>query len=230
MLDNEIAKKAVRLFLERWRKDTKKSVKHWLVTELGHNGTENIHLHGILWTDKDAKYIEEKWSYGFVWNSTEKNGYVNEKTVNYITKYCTKLDLAHLNYVPIVLSSPGMGKSYFDRSDFKNNKFNGKDTKSVYVNSKGYKIALPIYYRNKIYSEAQREKLWRYMLDDNCRFVDGVKIDMNQDGSEEEYWRRVYSAREKNNRLGFGDDEKDWNKINYENNKRNLLHKMRGIN
>ena len=51
-LDNEIARKAVRKFLERWRKNNKKSVRHWLVTELGHEGTENIHLHGIIWTDK----------------------------------------------------------------------------------------------------------------------------------------------------------------------------------
>ena len=45
--DNEIAKIAVRRFLGNWRKHTKKSVKHWLITELGHNGTENIHLHGL---------------------------------------------------------------------------------------------------------------------------------------------------------------------------------------
>ena len=32
--DNEIAKIAVRRFLENWRKHTKKSVKHWLITEL----------------------------------------------------------------------------------------------------------------------------------------------------------------------------------------------------
>ena len=52
-LDNEIAKTAVRRFLERWRKKHKKSVKHWLITELGqpsnkigHQGTENLHLSG----------------------------------------------------------------------------------------------------------------------------------------------------------------------------------------
>ena len=48
--NNELAIFAVRYFLERWRKKRKKSVKHWLVTELGHNGTERIHLHGIIWT------------------------------------------------------------------------------------------------------------------------------------------------------------------------------------
>ena len=33
--DNAICKKAVRYFLENWRSKYKKSVKHWLVTEIG---------------------------------------------------------------------------------------------------------------------------------------------------------------------------------------------------
>ena len=43
-LDNEIATKAIRRFLERWRKKYKKSVRHWLVTELGQTNTERIHI------------------------------------------------------------------------------------------------------------------------------------------------------------------------------------------
>ena len=42
--DNEVATLGVRRFLERWRKKYKKSVKHWLITELGHENTERIHL------------------------------------------------------------------------------------------------------------------------------------------------------------------------------------------
>lgn len=54
-LDNAIVTKSIRLFLERWRKKYKKSLRHWLVTELGHGRTEHIHLHGIVW----AKDITE---------------------------------------------------------------------------------------------------------------------------------------------------------------------------
>ena len=46
--DNAVATYALRKFLERWRKHTKKSVKHFFVTEKGHNGTHRIHLHGII--------------------------------------------------------------------------------------------------------------------------------------------------------------------------------------
>ena len=50
---NAIAGKAVRRFLERWRKKYKKSLRHWLVTELGHENTERIHLHGIIFAENE---------------------------------------------------------------------------------------------------------------------------------------------------------------------------------
>ena len=46
--NNEIATKAIRLCLERIRKQTGKSIKHWFITELGHEKTERLHLHGIV--------------------------------------------------------------------------------------------------------------------------------------------------------------------------------------
>ena len=46
-MENQIATLATRRFLERWRKQFRKSLQHWLVTELGHNGT-NKHLI-LLW-------------------------------------------------------------------------------------------------------------------------------------------------------------------------------------
>ena len=86
IIENEMATLAVRRFLERWRKKHKKSVKHWLITELGHNGTERIHLHGIIFTN-EIEDIKNIWKYGHIWIGE----YVNEKTINYIVKYCNKL-------------------------------------------------------------------------------------------------------------------------------------------
>ena len=67
--DNQIAIIAVKRFRERWRKRTGKSPRHWLITELGHQGTQRIHLHGIIWTD-EREYIEKQWGYGYVWIQT----------------------------------------------------------------------------------------------------------------------------------------------------------------
>ena len=79
-LDNAIAARATRLFLERWRKKYKKSLRHWLITEIGHNGTENIHMHGIIWTDSEKiKTLAEIWNYGYIW--TEINATKKKKTM-----------------------------------------------------------------------------------------------------------------------------------------------------
>lgn len=48
---NAIATIAVRKFLERWRKEHRKSLKHWLITELGQENTERIHLHGVIFPE-----------------------------------------------------------------------------------------------------------------------------------------------------------------------------------
>ena len=63
-LDNEICRLGIRRFLERWRKKTKRSVRHWLVNEIGGNSTERVHIHGIVFTT-DRDLLVSKWSYGF---------------------------------------------------------------------------------------------------------------------------------------------------------------------
>ena len=56
-MDNMIATLATRRFLERWRKKYGRSLRHWMITEIGHKGTENIHLHGIIWTNESRTTI-----------------------------------------------------------------------------------------------------------------------------------------------------------------------------
>ena len=175
-LENEIARIAVRRFLERWRKKFKKSVRHWLITELGQTSTERIHLHGLLFTNENKETINERWGYGHTW----KGDYVNEKTINYIVKYLHKQDGKHKEYMPKMFTSAGIGKGYTERTDSKRNAFKGKETKEDYRCKTGAKVGLPIYYRNKIYTEEEREKLWLQKLDENIRWVDGVKIDISK--------------------------------------------------
>lgn len=222
-LDNEIATLAVRRFLERWRKKYKKSIRHWLVTELGHNGTENLHMHGIVWTNESLHEVEKYWKYGFVWKGKgdENENYVNEKTVNYLTKYISKQDMQHKEYNPKVLTSAGIGRGYLERIDSKKNKFNEKgETKETYTTRTGHKIAMPVYWRNKIYSEEEREKLWTQKLDKNERWVCGNRIDISK--GEEGYNKTVAYYREKNKVLGYGDDRVNWDRKQYENQRRLL--------
>ena len=94
-------------------KKTGKSIKHWFITELGHEKTERLHLHGIVWGIGTDQLIKEKWSYGI----TYTGNYVNEKTINYITKYMTKIDEKHPDFVGKVLCSKGIGAGYTKRPD-----------------------------------------------------------------------------------------------------------------
>lgn len=219
-LDNWIATRAVRLFLERWRKEHKKSLRHWLVTELGHNGTENVHLHGIVWS-KNVHKIRKHWQYGFVWCGT----YVNERTVSYITKYVTKTDLKHKYYNPIILTSAGIGGNYVNSYNATNNKYVENKTREYYITANGTKLALPTYWRNKIYNEDERERLWLEKLDKCERFVLGERVDMAQ--GEENYWRAVEAARALNKRLGFRGGEIDYDEKDYEVKLREVNHKKR---
>lgn len=220
-LDNAIATLATRRFVERWRKEHKKSVRHWLVTELGHNGTENIHMHGIVWTDKEAEEIKKHWKYGFVWIGE----YVSERTVNYITKYVHKMDNDHKEYKAKILTSSGIGRGYMEREDAKGNRYVEGETKETYRTRTGDKMAMPIYWRNKLYSEEEREKLWLEKLDKQERWVGKIKVDISK--GEEKYYKLLKEAQEKAVRLGYQTNETDWSRKKYEEERRNLLTKKR---
>lgn len=195
--DNEVATLATRRFLERWRKKHKKSIKHWLITELGTENTERIHLHGILFTDHKED-IKKTWTYGY----TYIGEYVNNKTINYITKYITKSNPKHKNYQPKILTTPGIGKNYINTPNAKRiNKYKGRETDTTYRTREGTKLDLPIYYRNLLYTEEQREKLWLYKLDEGIRYVGGEKINAED---ETTYVKLLQHYQRINEEIGYG--------------------------
>ncbi len=229
ILDNEIAKRAMRLFNERYRKHHKKALRHWLVTEIGGHGTQNIHLHGIIWTDVKLEEVEKIWKYGYMWKGKKildkTINYVNEATVGYITKYVNKTDEIHRTYNSIILTSSGIGGNYVNRRDVINNMYNGEKTNETYRTRTGHKITLPIYWRNKIYTEEEREKLWIQKLNKEERWVMGHKISIKE--GYEEYNKAVEYQRKNNIKLGYGTDEKDEDRQEYEREVRIIMQKTR---
>jgi hypothetical protein len=215
--DNKIATLAVRRFLERWRKKYKKSVRHWLVTELGHNGTENIHLHGIIWTDY-VEDIEKIWKYGFVWKGKEVRGkiinYVNASTASYITKYMTKIDTKHKYYRSIVLCSKGIGGSYAKR------KIEQNEIKDHYKFESGHKSSLNLYWRNKLFNEEERERLWIEKLDKGIRYVGNKKF---KNSDIKGILNEIREQQKLNTELGYGNSKKDWIEYEYEQQARSLM-------
>ena len=212
---NAVFGKAVRLFLERIRKDYKKSVKHWIITELGQTESERIHGHGILFMEHaiNNEWLEKYWKYG----NCDTGQYCNSRSIFYITKYMTKIDTKHKNYVPQIFCSAGLGKKYLSNFQKQKHQFNGTDTIEYYTLPNGQRVNLPIYYRNKLFSEEEREKLWINKIEDDTRYVLGVKIDKVLNSSEgySHYEKALKKAQEKNKELGYGDDSKEWQKMDY---------------
>lgn len=171
---NDLASKAIRLMLERFRKKNKVSFKHWFITELGEqNG--RLHLHGIIWLNINQKDLEKLWGYGFVYIGE----YVSPASINYITNYSLKLNNEHAYYKPKVCATPGLGKNYLTPEILKLKKFNGKQTQDYYTLPTGQKITMPKYYRNKIYTDEEREQLYLLKMEEPETVVCGIKVDKN---------------------------------------------------
>lgn len=209
--DNMVATIGMRRFLERWRKHTGKSVKHWFITEKGHNGTKRIHLHGII-KSRDFDFIRSCWKHGWIYPSSWKhiqNNYVNTKSINYIAKYVTKVDKVNIGFFGKVLCSPGIGRAFVNSRQFENHLFREKDTQDFYVNSRGGKMSMPIYYRNYLYTESERETLWIYKIDEKIRYIFGEKIDISTPEGMKNYYETLLYYRQKNKELGYITIE-DW--------------------
>lgn len=212
---------AIRRMLERWRKDHKKSIKHWFITELGHENTERIHAHGILFSNEplEFKEIEKKkdgilaewkyWKYGNVF----VGNWVNSQTVNYLMKYVCKIDSDHKNFIGYVFTSPGIGKQWLEtmRNIYK---YVNHGSLDYYRMPDGHKVKLPTYYKNHLYNEDDREKIWRDSMDKNEIIISGNKYQANLlPGKTESNIRN--KAQEINTTLGYGNDTKEWMKEDY---------------
>ena len=115
-LDNYSTKqaKAIRYWSEGIRHKYGKQPRRWLITERGGNETERVHIHGIIFTDLDNDKILKSWTFGIAddGRSTGRAGWVNEQTINYITKYVFKTDSKHIDFKGRIFASGGIGKAY----------------------------------------------------------------------------------------------------------------------
>lgn len=193
--ENKIATMAVRSFLELHRKHYKKALRHWLITELGQTNTERVHLHGIIQTELDHDRIATLWKNGY----SSRGQYCNSGTANYITKYLTKVDVKHAQYKPVILTSPGIGKLFVSQTITHEHKYKGEKTADYYLTQSGNKLPLPIYYRNKLYTETEREQLWIHKLDKGIRYVMGQAYKTDSP----EYYKALHRAQRFNKAMGY---------------------------
>ncbi len=203
---------AIRRFNERWRKKYKTAPRHFLINELGHENTERIHFHGLLWYDNEkTEEVKKIWSYGII----VIGEYVNEKTINYIVKYVTKLDNDHKTFEQHIFASKGLGKNYLKRQNARDNIFRGLKTREYYTLPNGARVNLPIYYRNHIYTEEQREQLWLQKLDQQKQYILGVEHYLITDKQCKQFEKILKNMQEFNKLLGYGEPLNNWDKTTY---------------
>lgn len=212
---NGIAAVAVRRFLERYRKKHGKSLRHWLITELGHENTERIHLHGIIFPPNEMSNDElySYWQYG----RTDNGQYCNQQTINYIVKYVTKIDTDHKNYKPLIMCSAGLGAEFTKTIGAKNTyKYRKGNTPEYYTLPNGNKVALPIYYRNKLFTQTERNNMWTDRLDKGEIYVYGIRIrNVNTEAGQKQYDELLAQLQRDNETLGYGSTADEWQKEPY---------------
>lgn len=158
-----LLKKMVRRFLERVRKKYKKSIRHFLITERGEE-RNRYHFHGFfIDTIVPPNEFYNLWYYGFVKISPLNSVYPISQSVSYCTTYVTKGKKGTIDFVippedfPLVLVSPGIGKSYVSSTFAKVHTLT--DLQPMAFDFNGSPRSLPRYLRNKVFDESQLKLL-----------------------------------------------------------------------
>ena len=100
---------------------------------------------------------------------------------------------------------------YTKREDANNHKYTKGETNETYRLRNGAKINLPIYYRNKLYTEEERELLWIQKLNKGEVYVMGEKIDIN----DEILYKETLKYYQQRCKQIHGDNPEEWEEQKY---------------
>lgn len=160
-----LSKTDVQKFFKRLRKQTDNKIKYFIV---GEYGTERMrpHYHAILF-NANADIIYKAWMKDWKPIGTIFIGSVSEASIGYTLKYMqkpTKIPL-HSNddrLKEFQLMSKGLGKTYLTDNMIKWHKDDIENR--MYLPLKdGKKAAMPRYYKDKMYTEAEKTRIARKM-------------------------------------------------------------------
>lgn len=154
-----IKKKDIQNFMKRLRKENEQGIKYYACGEYG-GKTKRPHYHIILFNAK-VETIMQAWTLDGVALGTIHYGTVNEASVGYTLKYISKPKQIpqHKNddrQKEFALMSKKLGDNYLNDAFIQWHK---ADAGRTYCNLKdGKKISMPRYYKEKIYTPAERAR------------------------------------------------------------------------
>jgi hypothetical protein len=158
-------KQDVQKFFKRLRKLSNNKLKYYVC---GEYGTKKMrpHYHIILF-NANKEMIQKAWSLDGKHIGSVHIGQVNAATIGYTLKYMTKKGKIPVHYnddrqKEFSLMSKRLGDNYITKQMINWHK---KDLeKRMYVNIPGNKkIAMPRYYKDKIYNELEKDKIAMYL-------------------------------------------------------------------
>lgn len=175
-----LSKRDVQLWLKKLRKKmSPKKFKYYLVGEYGTN-TGRSHYHAILFNVTENDF-QDTWQHGFV-----KVGTVTPKSLMYTTKYHTNVEknnkLVYWYNKEFTLSSKNLGANYIS----KNRHFHKSRPEKCYYQYHEQKMPLPRYYKEKLYTRAERNKMNQIAKDGKFEFkkIDDYAFKHNVSWSE----------------------------------------------
>lgn len=154
-------KRDFQLFMKRLRKlCPDASLKYYAVGEYGTNN-KRPHYHAIIFNCPNPQLFSDAWERGAVHVGTVSGDSI-AYTMKYIDKLSGKPSHARDDRQPeFPLMSKGLGKNYLTPEMVDYHK---ADISRLYATREGgHRIALPRYYRGKIYSEDEQKQQMRYV-------------------------------------------------------------------
>lgn len=160
-----LSKSDVQKFMKRLRKLSNAKLKYYLC---GEYGTQRMrpHYHIILF-NADKEKVELAWSLDRIPLGSIFIGEVSEASIGYTLKYMTKKGKIPIHYnddrlKEFSLMSKGLGSNYLTKQMIKWHKNDLE--KRMYCNLKdGKKIAMPRYYKDKIYNKFDKFMISNYV-------------------------------------------------------------------
>lgn len=171
-------------FMKKLRKKYPEKLKYYTCGEYG-TKTNRPHYHSVMFNLCDGRHLSEKI------NNTWNLGHVDVKPINmarirYVTKYITKkayFKPALDDFPEFSLMSKGMGINYLTKAAIKHHK---ESLSGVITLKSGVLQPLPRYFKEKIFTKAERQKIAQ-----ECKELAEIAKDKKFDSAHHEViWKK----------------------------------------
>lgn len=196
-----LRKKDVQDYMKRLRKLCPQSkLKYYFVGEYG-GKTGRPHYHAVIFNVPSQQYIFDAWALNGINFGSAHIGQVTTDSIAYCMKYIDKLTEKKKHgrddrVSEFSLMSKGLGSNYLSQET---KDYHTADLTRMYITKEGgHKIAMPRYYKTKIFTEEQQKQQMRIVQTmEDLNEVKQIELfrSIYPYGTEEDYYNWVESQK-----------------------------------